>query len=194
MRLQKPETLQLVAVAERSARRYCRHRTACWLDPEDLRQDLLVDLIARLKSYDPARGSVMTFVTICFRHEGARRGSRARSDAHRRSTISIDTPLSTESDLTLADTLAETDGYAHRIGGNGEVLPRAENLLDLDRALSSLPAECLSLCVLLLRDERDPVSASGLPRTTFYRRLSELRCHLLAAGILAPVAFHGKAQ
>ena len=188
MHLQPPETLRLIAAAERAARKVCRRQATGLLDPEDVRQDLLADLLARLKNYDPARGALAIYASFCFQHRATRIGGRTRQARQHRQTVSLNAPLADTPNLTLADTLAEADSDGHRGRAQGEVLARIERLLDLDRALSSLPDEALALCALLLLDERDPVGASGLPRTTFYRRVAELRCHLLAAGIQRPRA------
>ncbi len=188
MHLQPPETLRLITAAERAARKLYRRQTSSWLDAEDVRQDLLADLLARLKNYDPARGALATYASFCFQHRATRIGGRTRQGRQHRQTVSLHAPLSNSSNLTLADTLAESDSYSHQVGADRDVLTRAELLLDLDRAFSSLPDEALALCALLVLDEHDPVSASGLPRTTFYRRVAELRCHLLAAGIHRPRA------
>ena len=185
MQLQNTETKCLVDAAERAAHRFSRKQTAPWLDPEDVRQDLLLDFLVRLKGYDPGRGSLPVFASICFKHRASRLGDRSRHDRQHRQTISFETPLSDASAVTLADILSD-DAHGQGFATNSGPLARAEGLLDLDRALSSLPADLLSLCALLAVDERDPVGASGLPRTTFYRRITELRCHLLAAGIAPP--------
>ena len=185
MQLQEHDAARLFSAAKCAARHFCRKQADPWLDPEDVRQDFLVDLLARLKSYDPARGSLTTYASLCFRHRATRLGERTRQHVQRR-TISLATPLSDNPTMTVADTLADTDDYDGKTGARNGLLARADDLLDLDRALSSLSDQALSLCALLVVNERDPVAASGLPRTTFYRRVTELRCHLLAAGITVP--------
>ena len=185
MQLQELETTWLFVAAERAARRFSRKQADPWLDPEDVRQDLLLDFLARIKGYDPERGSLAVFASICFVHRASRLGDRSRHDRQHRQTISFETPLSDASTVTLGDILSDDD-HGQGSAANSGALARAEGLLDLDRALSSLPADLVSLCALLVVNERDPVGASGLPRTTFYRRVTELRCHLLAAGITVP--------
>ena len=185
MHLHENDASRLFSAAKYAARHLCRKQTEPWLDAEDVGQDLAVDLLARLKSYDPTRGSLMTYASLCFRHRASRLRKRARQHMQRR-TISLSAPLSNTSTITVADTLADTGDYKQKTGASNGLLARADDLFDLDRALSSLSKDALLLCALLVANERDPVGASGLPRTTFYRRLAELRCHLLAAGIPAP--------
>ncbi len=43
---------------------------------EDLRQELLLDLIARLKRFDPARGTLNAFASVIIRHRVGRLGKR----------------------------------------------------------------------------------------------------------------------
>ena len=43
---------------------------------EDLQQDFLVDLIARLKSFDPARGSLGAFASTVVAHQAGRMAAR----------------------------------------------------------------------------------------------------------------------
>src|SRR5882724_9987861 len=45
-------------------------------EQEDLRQELLVDLIARLKWFDPARGTLNAFANVIIRHRAGRLARR----------------------------------------------------------------------------------------------------------------------
>jgi DNA-directed RNA polymerase specialized sigma24 family protein len=151
---------------------------------EDLRQDLLVDLIARLEAFDPTRGTLRTFAGTVIAHHAGRLANRIRRERTAFTPVSLDDPLPDSDGLTLGDTIAESGGYLALHGQPTDRLAVAERRLDLERALPCLASAGLRLCAQLLH--RSPTALSrhgGGPRASLYRRLRDLRLQLLAAGI-----------
>lgn len=173
----------LFETADQTAARLCKKVRSPWLEPEDVRQDLLLDLFTRLKSYDRERGTLPAFAAVCFHHRSARLSHAAQRERMCRHPSSLESPLPGSVDLTLADTVAEADGYGAWMGQQIDSFAAVEQSLDLDRALTTLSCSALHLCAVLMQDEPDPAGAAGLPRTTFHRRVHDLRCHMLAAGL-----------
>ncbi len=173
----------LVDQADHAAARFCRRQAGPLVEQDDVRQDLLLDLLTRLDRFDPARGSLPFFAAVCFNHRSARLGVAAGRDRQARRAVALDAPLPGSDGLTVLDTLSDSDGYSAWIGQPTDGIADLVGRLDFDRAVSALPGDALPICAALMRDDPDPAAGAGLPRTTFYRRVHELRCQLLAAGI-----------
>lgn len=174
-------------LAQEEARRLSRKLSLSTEDRDDFCQDLLVDLLARLPAYDPARGEMGAFARVCLRHAALRiavQQARRRRSAR---AVSLDDPLAGAEELTLADVLGEADSYAAWLGQPVDPIAELERRLDLERAAHAIPADDLPLCQALARGEPHPARQAGLSRTTAFRRLQEIRLRLLAAGIPAAV-------
>ena len=152
----------------------------------DLRQDLLVDLIIRLKAFDPTRGTLGAFVGTVVVHQAGRLANRIRRERAMFPPISLDDQHVNSGGLTLGDTIAEADGYAALMGQPADRYAGLERRLDFQRALSSLEPSNLRLCTGLV--DRSPTELSQLGiggRASVYRQVREVRLQLLAAGISA---------
>ena len=99
-----------VAVA---ARRLHRKLVLPAADLDDLRQDLLVDLICRLPAYDPSRGSIGAFSNIVLRNQSSRIAIRHHRQRRMQggTVLSLDAPVSGATE-PLGCLLAEADGLA----------------------------------------------------------------------------------
>ena len=180
------ETATLLRSADRVARRIVRQCRVPRHEREDLRQDLLTDLFARLKSFHPSRGDLGAFAASCFEHRAIRLVERIKRSRVTMSQVSLDDPQPGGEGLTIGDSVAEADGYGAWLGQPTAAFSAVERRIDLERALGTLPAELLPLCVGL--SERSPhqlAKASATSRATVYRQLHELRLRLLVAGIPA---------
>ena len=147
-----------------------------------MRQDLLLDLLSRLYSYDPSRSPIRPFVMMCFEHHSARiirNGLRENAAKH---PVELDASLVAGGTVRVIDTLDEIEGYGAWIGQPTDRILELERRLDLDRALSEIAADVVPLCAAVLRHgvARGDARAS---RSTFHRRKHDLRCRLLAAGV-----------
>jgi RNA polymerase sigma-70 factor (ECF subfamily) len=152
---------------------------------EDLRQELLLDLIARFKRFDPGRGTAGMFAGVIVRHRAKRLASRV----NRRRAMFV--PISLES------WSREPNGANVRVG-EGDCCTEALNQshdgsavldqrLDLTRALSRLRPGELSLCIKLIDRTPTEISRTGeFSRAGLYRRLRNIRLRLLEEGVSWP--------
>src|SRR5574343_1429733 len=103
----------LIDEAAIAARRLHRKLVLPAADLDDLRQDLLVDLICRLPGFDARRGSIGAFANIVLRNQSSRiaiRHHRQRR-AQGGTVVSLGAPVSGATE-PLGCVLAEADGLA----------------------------------------------------------------------------------
>ena len=103
----------LIAEADAAARRLRRKLVLPAADNDDLRQDLLVDLICRLLGFDARRGSIGAFANIVLRNQSSRIAMRHHRQrrAQGGSLLSLEVPLAGTRE-PVGDTLTEDDGLA----------------------------------------------------------------------------------
>jgi RNA polymerase sigma factor (sigma-70 family) len=182
----RTETDALQRSADRVALRIIRTCRIPNHEREDLRQDLLADLFARLKGFDPARGDLGAFAAACFDHRAIRIIERILRGRATMAPISLDDPQPGGEGLSIGDSITEADGYSAWLGQPTDAFAVVERRIDLDRALGTLPAETLPLCAALTEHSpHELAKASPTSRATVYRHLRELRLRLLVAGIPA---------
>lgn len=179
-------------LARRQARRVCRNARLPAHQAEDIRQEMLLDLLTRLSAFDPDRGSLEAFATVCFRHRGSRIAARERREEAARHPARLDQPVcdlgsaGAEEHLTLAETIPEAESYAAWCGQPTDAIAATERRLDLEAASAALDERDHVLCAALATSTPHEVAARALfGRSTLYRRLHEMRLRLLAAGLLA---------
>lgn len=148
-----PDIAVAMAAAQQRARRLAQRHGLQHADEEDARQAILLDLVRRADRFDAARAPWPAFVTMVTRHAACEFGAdlrRARSQPF--------VPLD-EAPESVAAT------------------PDPDRLIDIGKALASLPHSQARLLVSLL--ESDGVAGaqktSGIPAASFYRRLRQLR-------------------
>lgn len=167
-----------------AARRLHRKLVLPAADLDDLRQDLLVDLICRLPGFDVRRGSIGAFAGIILRNQSARiaiRHHRQRR-AQGGTVLSLDAPIAGGVE-PLGCLLAETDGLAAWHGQGASAAEDAELRHDLALALGALPDEARRLCAALGTCAiAEIVSHSGNSRSALYRRIARLRLDLAMRG------------
>ena len=155
-------------------------------DRDDIRQELLVDLLARLEHFDSSRGTHLAFSAVVLRHGVARLTARLRRDREVFAPVSLDDPVEQHSSITQGDTFSEADGYLAWIAPSKHPITALHERLSLASALGRLSPEQVRLCTDLLtgsvgQARTDP----GRSRATLYRQLQKLRLCLLAAGVAA---------
>ena len=183
-----PDDLHIVMhEADAAARRLHRRLRLPAADLDDLRQDLLADLIARLPSYDRERGTLGAFAGIVMRHRAARITDQvARQRRNTAGTLlSLDEPIGGPDGPTYADLLSEADGLGGWHGQRTDPIDQIDRRLDVGRAMAGARARDRSLCAALAERSVDQLAAAGVgARTTLYRRVRELRMILAAEGLL----------
>jgi RNA polymerase sigma-70 factor (ECF subfamily) len=179
-----PDLTPAYRLADAHARALCRSLRLPAHDHEDLRQDLLVDLLARLPAFDPSKSVFEAFARVCIRHAAARLASKIRRERAGRHPRSLDDTIPDSDGLSLADTIGEDQGYGAWCGQQTDAIAALERRLDLARAADAIPATDHTLCAQLSVHTPHQLGELGaMPRMRIYRRIREMRLLLLAAGI-----------
>jgi RNA polymerase sigma-70 factor (ECF subfamily) len=175
----------LIDEAAIAARRLHRKLLLPGADLDDLRQDLLVDLICRLPGFDARRGSIGAFANIVLRNQSSRiaiRHHRQRR-AQGGTVLSLDAPVSGGTE-PLGCMLAEADGLAAWHGQDRSAVDDADTLHDFARVLGGLPEEARGLCAALGTSAvAEIVERTGTSRSALYRQIARLRLDLAMCGL-----------
>lgn len=132
---------------------------------EDVRQDLLLDLVRRMATYDPTRGPIGPFAGRILRNRGSEIAAAIAAD--RRSSFSVDEPHDV---YQVSDPNDKT----------------RDRRLSLFMALQRLSSRDRAFCLALARFSVDRLAAAGFgSRAGLYRRVQELRCRVAAFGLAA---------
>lgn len=136
-------------------------------DAEDLRQELLVDLIARLQSFDPARGSLGGFSRVVMRNQSTRLAQRHCRKLTAQGGHFL--PLSRAEHI-------EDMAPAHTPPTGG---------ISLQQGLRGLtPADQYLCCALSEHSVTSLTTMAGFgSRSSIYRRIRNLRPQLALAGL-----------
>ena len=138
---------------------------------DDLRQQLLVDLLERLDAFD-GTSPFTAFARLVMRHQAATLAQRCVREL-RRPLVPMDAVRDDEHPDALDRLIADGDGSGTRAS------PK-ELRADLDRVLGRLPAELQRICSDLAENTTaEAATCYGASRATFYRRLGDLRLELL---------------
>ncbi len=174
----------LYSEASAAASRLCRHHRLPSHEQEDLRQELLARSLARIGSYDPARGSFGAFAGRIMARQAALLAKRIRRARAASASMSLDDPLPRTDGGTAGSAIAEADGYGAWLGQPTDAIGALERKLDLGRALASLGRSDLALCAALAESTPGELTRAGRgARASVYRRVRQIRLRLLAAGI-----------
>lgn len=151
-------------------------------DLPDLEQDLAVDLLRRLKDFDPARAQRQTFAAQVIEHAVAtiiEHRSAARRD-WRREGCSLNESL--EEDGRALARYATVDAETGRPEPSS---PERQDLaIEVRQVVAHLPERLRRLAqCLTTRTPYEAIQELGVPRTTLYRDLAALRQALREAGL-----------
>jgi RNA polymerase sigma-70 factor (ECF subfamily) len=175
----------LIDETDVAARRLHRKLALPAADLDDLRQDLLVDLICRLPGFDKLRGSIGAFANIVLRNECARIAIRH----HRQRWVQGGTMLSLDAPVVssvepLGCLLAESDGLAAWHGQNRDTQTDIHTREAVQSALAQLPESDRRFCFALAHRSVTELAAEGFgSRSALYRRRADLRQVLTAYGL-----------
>ena len=179
---------QLRRQADVVARRLRRGLQLPWGDLDDLNQDLLTDLLRRLRAFDRQRGSLDAFAAAVMAN---RASTIARQvGRHRRmfgvAPVSLDDLVPNADGLTVGDQIPEEKSLAAVQGHWVDPILQLERRLDLECALARLDGKSRSLASALLKGSAHLLARAGLgSRSALYRQTRDLRLALMAAGITA---------
>jgi DNA-directed RNA polymerase specialized sigma24 family protein len=179
--------------ADRAARRLIRQFHRPYGDLDDLRQELLVDLIARLPAFDPGRGTIGAFAGVVLAHKAAQIARAIRRERRLFGTvpISLDEPVRGADGATRGDLVAEHDGLGALHGQPTDRFAEVDRRLAVERAIGALPGQDGTFCAALLDATPHGLAASEGgrsrlgARSSLYRRMRSVRMAFIATG-LAP--------
>jgi RNA polymerase sigma-70 factor (ECF subfamily) len=177
-----------LATADHYARKTARTLRLPAAEIDDLRQELLMEVLVRSARFDARRAAWITFVDLVVRHEAHALASRLRQACrlHNRS-IEDPVPLSEGRKARLAEVMPDTEGIAALWSPPFDPFAAAELRIDIERFVADLPDRLRRLCRLLqTEDIADALRLSGLSTAQFYRELRELRMRLRALGLGRP--------
>jgi RNA polymerase sigma-70 factor, ECF subfamily len=147
-----------------------------WADWEDLRQDILVDCLRRMRNFDPARGDWHGFVRGVTRNQATVLVIRAR----RRVPEVLDRDLIHQQDASDVEWLDTLDKRSGRKG----VVDALHLSIDVRRVLESLPVQLQSLAGLLGQmPVQDVCRHTGRSRSRVYQMTRQIREAFIAAGM-----------
>lgn len=178
----------LLHEADIAARRLNRKLRLSKDDLADVRQDLLVDVIARLPAFDPQRGSLGAFAGIVMANRAARLTHKVKQERRLYGAVptSLDETLSEGDGTTRGDLVSEEDGLSAYFGQPVDAFTDVERRLDVERGLGALDPNDARLSAALSQSNIDELVDRGhAARSSLYRRVKSIRLALLAAGLKA---------
>ena len=156
-------------------------------DREDLEQELMIDLLQRMRHFNPAKAKKSTFMArIVERHIATLLEARhARCRDWRMCRMSLNTPH--ENDR------GDTREMMDRVDSEGTLRPcqpdtresEINNLrMDVARVLDTLPEDLRDLCERLRESNMAEIAReTGVARTTLYDKLTRIRAAFRKAGL-----------
>lgn len=157
-------------------------------DIEDIRQDLILDLLERLPKFDPTKAAHEMFVVSIIDHKVAAliRDRNCEKRDPRREECSLNECIDDGEggSVERVQTIAAEEA-ARRLGRQVRSdQETAELALDLEDVLKRLPDNLRRLCELLKTGSiADAARAMGVPRTTLNDHVKKLREFFEAAGL-----------
>jgi RNA polymerase sigma-70 factor (ECF subfamily) len=145
----------------------------------DLEQELMIDLLQRMRHFNPAKAKKTTFMTrIVERHLATLLEARhAKFRDWRRCRISLNTPHENDKGDTV-ELIDRVDSEGNL--KNPEREPQQETVnymrMDIERVLNALPDDLRDLCERLRESNMAEIAREmGIPRTTLYDKLTKIR-------------------
>lgn len=151
---------------------------------EDVHQELLLDLIARADAFDPSRGCANTYTGMVSEHRATELLDVMVKERIRMQSFPTDTEAANDADMCSGvEQLALEFGSLW--GQDDDLFACTDTVHDLEQALACMSQEQMSLWQLLeaCQDLAEACAKSGVPKTSFYRRVEELQMHLRMFGL-----------
>ena len=176
-----------VRIIKHKARQLVGRYGLTFFDREDLEQELMIDLLQRIRHFNPAKAKKTTFIArIVERHIATIIEARhAQCRDWRLCRVSLNTPH--ENDR------GDTRELIDRVDSEGTLRPcqpdtreiEINNLrMDVARVLDTLPEDLRDLCERLRESNMAEIAReTGVPRTTLYDKLTRIREAFREAGL-----------
>jgi RNA polymerase sigma factor (sigma-70 family) len=156
-------------------------------EAEDLVQDFLVNLLARARRFDPARGNWQAFVVVtCQNHfSNIVEYRTAQMRARGREAGSLNVRLCADESPDIGSTLADSQ---HDIRTGRRTRSREESLdlgEDVAAVVSTFPPRLRELCQRLMSGMSKAAAAKaiGMSQASFYEVLGRIRARFEKAGL-----------
>lgn len=169
--------------ADTAARRLVRQLRLSRDDLDDIRQDLLTDLLARMPGFDQGRGTLGAFAAVILKNRAARLANQVKRVRRLfgETPVSIDEATPDSDGLTFGDQIGEDRSLSALFGQPVDAFLATEQRIDLERALESLDPIDAAFCTALSRMTVDQLVAAGHgSRSSLYRRVKAIRNSLVA--------------
>jgi RNA polymerase sigma-70 factor (ECF subfamily) len=156
-------------------------------DRKDLEQELMLDLLVRMRFYDPSKSQKNTFMSVLVDRHAATilEGRHAQRRNVRRPVISLNaTPKNCEDEpQELNDCLSGDETFQDHLPES--IDEREWDIgLDLRRFISTLPEDLRELCLHLCSGNKAKIARTlKMHRTTIYIKLKALRAALQQQGL-----------
>ena len=146
-------------------------------DRDDLEQDLSIDLIQRMQHYDTSKSKTTTFAARVVKHRIATLvESRKAQCRDWRLKTSLNSPIELDGDECEVLDLVSSEGTVKRHSQEPLEFQNTDLRLDLTDAIQKLSPELQDLCLLLKTHTiSEIVKQTGIPRSTIYCRLRDIR-------------------
>lgn len=157
-------------------------------DRQDLEQELMIDLLSRMKHFNPAKGKKTTFMTriVERRISNILEARFAQCRDWRKCTASLNDPIpGGDDDSTERIEQVSSDGQMGHHQGRETIEQRQNDIrLDVDRVIAALPEDLQELCEKLQSSNMAEIAREmGVPRSTLYGKLTKLRDAFREAGL-----------
>ena len=154
------------------ARQMLRHHSMAGMEVEDIEQELMLDYLSRIQSFDPEKACRKTFVDRIVRHKCASMIAKATTEKRNRGVggISLDFFLEDgdREDLPESQGLWSVNAHPQKI---------VEMAIDLADAIRALPPMAQTYCLLLMQDPsiRALCRSQGRHPSTIYQSIGRIR-------------------
>lgn len=157
-------------------------------DREDLEQQLTLDLLSRMRKFDPARSSLHTFADRVINHAVATllaaRQIAARDFRRIGPSLNEEIEAAGGCRVPRAENVAEEDSFAMRTRVFRSDREAAEMTIDLASVTAGMPDHLQLLCELLKSKTLSQISEiTGRPRSSIQRDMAAIGRTLRAAGL-----------
>lgn len=184
--ISKSDLQLLLREADLAAHRLLRQLRLPRAELADIRQEFLVDLIARLPAFDARRGSLGAFANVVLGHKASRLAAKTKRDRRLYGAIpvSLDEVLPDTDGQTRGDLIGENEGLAACLGQPTDAFAAVDQRLDVERGLGALDRGQGALCAALSHSTVDTLAAQGRgARSSLYRSVKDIRLSMLALGL-----------
>lgn len=157
------------------ARKLIRHPGIHGMEVEDIEQELMLDYLSRSQAYDPEKAGWKTFVDRILNHKCANiiEDAKAKKRGGGVQEVSLDAWLEGRD--------GEDDELPDHVYDRTEAIHFA---IDLNQVIRDLPEPLASLLVQLgIYNVSEISQRTGVPRSTLYGSINELRGRLREQGI-----------